>query len=101
MTRTCPWCKCSIEHRDVRARFCERRQCYANYRHWQKMDNLHRDEATALAIQVVGHGMKATVVRSDVHGWCVRARLPHGPEVFFTDADDLRFFLVDSGRVAA
>jgi uncharacterized paraquat-inducible protein A len=100
MKRYCKGCGRDISHRHPQAGYCERRQCYANDRNRQRLDRETRDAAGALALRVVANGMRATVTHTKLHGWCVKATLPHGPEVYFTDEEDLAFYLAE-GAVAA
>lgn len=95
--RFCLGCGTDIGHRMPHARYCESRAC----RHTQRQDTKARRAAQQLALQLAKLKMKPTVTRTPLHGWCVRATLPHGPEVIFSDEDDLRFYLSDREAAAA
>lgn len=97
MARTCIACGADIGHRAPAARFCESNECYNARRHDTKA--LHAAES--LAIQLSKHRIKPTVTRTPIHGWCVRATMPHGPEVYFIDDVDLDFYLAERDKAAA
>lgn len=93
--RRCPGCGEDISHRGPRAIYCEHQTCQARDLHRRRRDAEARNAAAQLALSVSRHGMKATITKSELHGWCIRATLPHGPVVYFTDDEDLDFYLAD------